>query len=285
MAVLRGLGFHARVSSSMPRNPAGLKEDVIYAALSRMTGGSPDDYNGRDNDDGQNNDRSRGLNDARHRHNNKHAYGNRHNSGDATDMPGHQTGGVPHVLLGRRTAGGGGGGAPSGTVAPPDPGADPAVRQQHLYRTVAGAGDPMIPLVAGMLSSASVSTRVMLAGGTQMAAVLAFASGIGFDDSNVAVGTTSYVAGDRDANFAELVSRVADVPALVVDPGLENSKHAGLRAFAEGYAKEGAGAGGCIISSMIKSGIGRAGILRAADAEYERLLARLSTPRPLPDRD
>lgn len=164
-------------------------------------------------------------------------------------------------------------GAGRAELGAPDPSAssDPEQRQRYMYRLAAGVGDPMILFVAGMLSSASASSKVLLAGGTQMAAVLALASGMGFESENVAVGTTSYVAGDPDAGFAELVAQVADVPALVVDPGLEESKHPGLRAFASGFAKEGAGAGGCMISAMLKSGIDSDRLLQAADAEYDRL--------------
>ena len=154
---------------------------------------------------------------------------------------------------------------------PPGPGSSEAERQHYVYRITAAVGDPMIPFVAGMLSSASVSSKVMLAGGTQMAAVLAVASGIGYDDSNVAVGTTSYVAEDKNADFAGLLSDVSDVPAIAVDPGLDASQHAGLRAFAEGYAKEGVGAGGCIISAMLKTNAGRAEMARAIDAEYSKM--------------
>ena len=54
------------------------------------------------------------------------------------------------------------------------------INSDHPYSIVAKIGDPMIPFVAGMLSSASRCVKVMLAGGTQMAAVLAFAEKIGF---------------------------------------------------------------------------------------------------------
>lgn len=105
-----------------------------------------------------------------------------------------------------------------------------------------------------MLASASEITKVMLAGGTQMAAVLAFASKIGFNEKNVAIGTTSYISNDTSANFKSLVSEIADIPAISVNPGLENSKFSGLKAFSQGFAKEGVGAGGSIIASMIKTG-------------------------------
>ena len=145
------------------------------------------------------------------------------------------------------------------------------IDSDNPYRIVAKVGDPMIAFVAGMLSSGSEISRVMLAGGTQMGAVLAFASRIGFNEKNTAVGTTSYVAKDASANFADIVRQAADVPAISIDPGLGSSRLPGLGAFSAGFAKEGAGAGGCMISSILKSGSDRAVLLDAAEKEYERL--------------
>ena len=145
------------------------------------------------------------------------------------------------------------------------------ISSEHPFSVVAEIGDPMIPFVSGMLSSASDVTKVLLAGGTQMAAVLAFAEKIGFQDANTAIGTTSYVANDDSANFEELIRDISDVPAISVDPELERSKFSGLRAFSEGFAKEGVGAGGCILSSMMKSGLDKARYLENAEKEYRRL--------------
>lgn len=236
MAVLHGLGFPVRVSSSMPNNPLKLKEQVVNDALNRIApivvDSNPDmkksiktkkDSQSVCIDDDYN---------AQHDDNFKSA---------------------------------------------PKSDFDPAQKIQHLYDVVACVGDPMIPFVAGMLSSASMSSKVMLAGGTQMAAVLAFASGIEFNDENVAVGTTTYVANDPNADFASMISRIADVPAIAVDPKLENSKHPGLKAFASGYAKEGVGAGGCMISAMLKSSISCADLVGLIDAEYERLFSSAAT--------
>jgi uncharacterized protein (TIGR00303 family) len=144
------------------------------------------------------------------------------------------------------------------------------IDSEHPYSIVAKVGDPMIPFVAGMLSSASSVSNVMLAGGTQMAAVLAFASKIGFDEEKTAIGTTSYITGDDSANFVNLVKEIADIPAISVNPGLENSQYPGLKAFSEGFAKEGVGAGGSIISSMIKTGNNSTKFLEIAEKEYHR---------------
>ena len=149
------------------------------------------------------------------------------------------------------------------------------IDSDHPYSIVAKVGDPMIPFVAGMLSSASSVSNVMLAGGTQMAAVLAFAEKIGFNQENTAIGTTSYITNDKSANFTSLVSEIADIPAISVTPGLENSQYAGLKAFSEGFAKEGVGAGGSIISSMIKTGNDSTKFLEIAEKEYHRLFTSL----------
>ena len=145
------------------------------------------------------------------------------------------------------------------------------IDSEHPYSIVAKVGDPMIPFVAGMLSSASSVSNVMLAGGTQMAAVLAFASKIGFNEENTSIGTTSYITDDKTANFTSLVKEIADIPAISVNPGLKNSQYPGLKAFSEGFAKEGVGAGGSIISSMIKTGNDSTKFLEMTEKEYDRL--------------
>ena len=149
------------------------------------------------------------------------------------------------------------------------------IDSDHPYSIVAKVGDPMIPFVAGMLSSASSVSNVILAGGTQMAAVLAFASKIGFNQENTAIGTTSYITNDESANFKSLVEKIADIPVISVNPGLKNSQYSGLKAFSEGFAKEGVGAGGSIISSMLKTGYGSKEFLDMAEKEYHRLFTSL----------
>ena len=149
------------------------------------------------------------------------------------------------------------------------------IDSDHPYSIVAKVGDPMIPFVAGMLSSASSVSNVMLAGGTQMAAVLAFASKIGFDPENTAIGTTSYITNDQSANFNSLVEEIADIPIISIDPGLKNSQYSGLRAFSEGFTKEGVGAGGSVISYMLKTGYDSKYFLNLVEKEYHRLFTSL----------
>ena len=81
----------------------------------------------------------------------------------------------------------------------------------------------------------------------------------------------SYITNDESANFMDLVQKIADIPIISVDPGLKNSRYSGLRAFSEGFAKEGVGAGGAIISSMLKTGNDSTKFLEMVEAEYGRL--------------
>lgn len=126
--------------------------------------------------------------------------------------------------------------------------------------------DPMILFVAGMLNS--TSSNIILAGGTQMLAVLALATKMGHNTKNTMLATTTYVADDPDISFyrqAELFG----VPIVSVRPHLENSKHAGIRAYTEGFAKEGAGAGGAIHAAQTIRGDK---ILPYIDREYDNIL-------------
>jgi len=140
-----------------------------------------------------------------------------------------------------------------------------------VYEIVSKVGDPMIPLVSGMISVASELTHVLLAGGTQMSAVLAFAKKIGFNKNNVAIGTTSYILNDKTANFLPIIKKIADIPVLIINPNLEKTTIKGLKSFSEGFVKEGAGAGGAMIASMLKTNIDSKEMLELIEKEYNRI--------------
>ena len=137
----------------------------------------------------------------------------------------------------------------------------------------AKVSDPMILYVCGMLQAASYTSHVVLAGGTQMLAVLALASKMGYDHTRTALATTSYIAEDPAVRFAEMAEAISPVPVLWTDPLLERSRHAGLRAYAAGFAKEGAGAGGAMVAARTKTGASPEQMLDAIDSEYARLVS------------
>jgi len=85
------------------------------------------------------------------------------------------------------------------------------------------------------------------------------------------LGTTSYIVDDKSANLLEIVKSISDIPVLSINPKLEDSKFSGLRAYSEGFVKEGVGAGGSIIASMLKTGVDSQRLLELIDKEYQRV--------------
>jgi uncharacterized protein (TIGR00303 family) len=145
------------------------------------------------------------------------------------------------------------------------------LQSKDPFEIISQLGDPMIPTVAGIVSTASEISRVILAGGTQMAAVLAFAKSMGFEGKNTALGTTSYVSEDKSANLVETISQILDIPIIVIKLKLLESKFSGLRSYEEGFVKEGAGAGGASIACMLKTGIDSSALLDLTEKEYAKI--------------
>jgi NaMN:DMB phosphoribosyltransferase len=104
-----------------------------------------------------------------------------------------------------------------------------------------------------------------------MAAVLAFAKSMGFEGKNTALGTTSYVIEDKSANLIETVSQILDIPILVAKLKLGESEISGLRSYADGFVKEGAGAGGASIACMLKTGMNSKDLLDLTEKEYTKI--------------
>jgi uncharacterized protein (TIGR00303 family) len=147
------------------------------------------------------------------------------------------------------------------------------------FEAVSHLGDPMIPAVAGIATGASEISSVMLAGGTQMAAVVSLIHSIDKDAlDNMVVGTTRYILDDRTSDLRQLIKSIADLPILTCDPQLDKSKKNGLRAYANGFVKEGVGAGGACIAAMLKSNGALDGskLLHEIEREYERSIELLS---------
>jgi uncharacterized protein (TIGR00303 family) len=144
---------------------------------------------------------------------------------------------------------------------------------------IAHFGDPMMPSVAGIAAGAiEEGGGVMLAGGTQMAAVIAVLAALDVPLERICIGTTIYVAGDKSSDLSGLVRSISQgVPVLACDLHLGESAKPGLRAFAEGFVKEGVGAGGSSIVAMIKSKMDGKEMKRLIEREYELSIERRPT--------
>jgi len=113
-------------------------------------------------------------------------------------------------------------------------------------KAIACMGDPMMPAVAGLAAGfQNKGIKVVLGGGTQMAAVYALIKHIGINTDGMSIATTRYVVEDKSANFKELAETLG-VPVYVADPGFGKSSLKGLHRYETGTIKEGAGAGGAM---------------------------------------
>ncbi|MEB3339076.1 MAG: TIGR00303 family protein [Leptolyngbyaceae bacterium] len=141
---------------------------------------------------------------------------------------------------------------------------------------VAALGDPMQGVVAGMAIAASRRCGVLLAGGTQMLAVYALARAIAqthsldWQPQQIVVGTTRWVAEDPTGDTVGLATTIGAVPLLATQLSFANSAYAQLRAYEQGYVKEGVGAGGCAIAAHLYQGWSQVQLMGAIEALAER---------------
>lgn len=141
---------------------------------------------------------------------------------------------------------------------------------------VAGVGDPMQPFVAGLALSASRAVPVMLAGGTQMLAVYALMQRLAEELSlewqplQVVVGTTRWVAEDVTGNTVALARLLPGVPLLATQLSFTGSVYPQLRAYEQGFVKEGVGAGGLAIAASLL-GWQHHDLLQAIEMTYREL--------------
>jgi uncharacterized protein (TIGR00303 family) len=142
---------------------------------------------------------------------------------------------------------------------------------------VAAVGDPMQIVVAGMAIAASRICGVMLAGGTQMLAVYALCRActlfhnLEWNQEQIVVGTTRWVAEDVTGATVELASLVGDVPLIATQLNLSNSRYQQLRAYEQGFVKEGVGAGAACIAAYLYKDWQQNQLLKAIEAQIEKL--------------
>jgi uncharacterized protein (TIGR00303 family) len=144
------------------------------------------------------------------------------------------------------------------------------------FDAISLVGDPMIPSITGIAQGAiEYGGKVMLAGGTQMCAILSILKSlnVAIDNNNLSIGTTKYVYNDKTADFKNLVLSIDNnVGIFSVDLHLLESTKLGLRAFESGFVKEGVGAGGVSIVTMMKEKgkLNSEFLLKHFEREYEK---------------
>jgi uncharacterized protein (TIGR00303 family) len=136
---------------------------------------------------------------------------------------------------------------------------------------VAKVGDPMQAVVAGIASAASARIPVMLAGGTQMAAVAAVAERLGKADmSNLCIGTTRWVLQDPDADIVSLAEQAGCPRVYAANLSFGQARFPGMHIYDAGLVKEGVGAGGAAIAALTYGGLGLDELVRRIEGVYEQ---------------
>jgi uncharacterized protein (TIGR00303 family) len=133
-------------------------------------------------------------------------------------------------------------------------------------QVVAAVGDAMQPLAAALCGAvAGAGVPVLLAGGSQMAAVLALALALAPRQQRAriaeqaAVVSTAWVAEERGSDLEQLLTRIANrwgVEPLGFAASLRFGAdcHRALRDYERGYVKEGVGAGGLALLWELRGG-------------------------------
>jgi uncharacterized protein (TIGR00303 family) len=156
-------------------------------------------------------------------------------------------------------------------------GLDGSARPVSALEVAAAIGDPMQPFVAGLTLGALPLTPVLLAGGSQMAAVLALIVALArerqqpLDLDRLGIATTSWVARDPTADLAGLVAQIADVPVFASDLDFSASRHVPLRRYEQFLVKEGVGAGAAAVVAALVADADHAKILSTVERTYEQI--------------
>ncbi len=127
-----------------------------------------------------------------------------------------------------------------------------------LFDILGKVSDNMLIFNAGFILGLAGRSKVVLAGGTQMACLLLVINsvarymGTAVDSSNLALATTKWVAQDPHSDIKALLDML-DFPiyAYYADFDFSLSKHPALKLYDQGEAKEGVGAGGALVYGLL----------------------------------
>ncbi len=156
------------------------------------------------------------------------------------------------------------------------------VKSRDPIHVVSKVGDPVhISIAAFAIEALRQDKAVILAGGTQMCAVLALIKGLlGYEPRNITIVTTRWLLEDRQSDIRGLIKMIGpNTPLIAVPLDFSDAPYPGLRAYEDGYVKEGVGAGGAVFLAHIIHGLSLDAIKRLVYDEYERLLGLMKNVR------
>ncbi len=142
----------------------------------------------------------------------------------------------------------------------------------NLWNRLGLVSDNMLIFNAGFILGVNGRFPIVLAGGTQMAAVLLILDsirkefGLGFDRTSLMLHTTKWVAEDPNSDIKALLDMLDfAVEGAYADFDFGLSSHPILKLYDEGEAKEGVGAGGALVYGL-SHGLSQEEIIRQVEA-------------------
>ncbi len=148
--------------------------------------------------------------------------------------------------------------------------------KNNPIKAISCVGDPMMAAMAGLVIGGARQGPVLMAGGTQMTAILAVINDLSPGSlCNVAVGTTRWVAKDKNSDICGIIKQFCEVPVLAANLDFGSSKYPGLQIYETGLVKEGVGAGGSSVAAMAKTGSGvtKDILLKEIERKYAQLMS------------
>jgi len=130
--------------------------------------------------------------------------------------------------------------------------------KDDIFQILSKVSDNMLIFNAGFILGLNNKTKIVLAGGTQMASVLLIVDkmlklmGGTMQSSNLALCTTKWVANDENSDIKALLELLRfPINAYYSDFDFSQSEHPALKLYDEGEAKEGVGAGGALMYGFL----------------------------------
>jgi len=127
-----------------------------------------------------------------------------------------------------------------------------------IFEVLSKVSDNMLIFNAGFIIGLNNRIPLVLAGGTQMAAVLLIVNriiktvGHSMETSNLALCTTKWVAQDENSDIKALLELLSfDINAYYTNFDFSQSQHPALKLYDQGEAKEGVGAGGALMYGFL----------------------------------
>ncbi|QKF82147.1 nicotinate mononucleotide-dependent phosphoribosyltransferase CobT [Halarcobacter ebronensis] len=131
-------------------------------------------------------------------------------------------------------------------------------KEDDLFAVLSKVSDNMLIFYAGVILGLNNKTKVILAGGTQLACVLLIINAMlktmqgEFNTSNLALCTTKWVYEDKNSDIKALLEMLSfKVNAYYADFDFSLSSHPALKLYDNGEAKEGVGAGAALTYALL----------------------------------